>query len=71
MSPLPPKTYLSFSSTLATALSSGSYIKPKPVVKEGEAVNPFENGQMEGAMDGMKKQAVMMCVRLCSRSVSH
>lgn len=58
LSPLPPKTYLSFSSHIASALSSGSYLKPKAASKEGEMPNPLEN--MDGAMDGMKKQAVMM-----------
>jgi len=62
LSPLPPKTYLAFSGALATALSSGAYLKPKVVQKEGEVANPFEGAGMEGAMDAMKKQGVMMCV---------
>jgi len=60
LSPLPPKTYLAFSSSLANALSSGVYLKPKVAQKEGEVQNPFESAGMEGAMDGMKKQGIMM-----------
>ena len=60
LSPLPPKTYLAFSSSLAQALSSGVYLKPKAVQKEGEVANPFEAAGMDGAMEGMKKQGIMM-----------
>jgi hypothetical protein len=44
---------------LSAALASGSYLKPE-VSKEGEAQNPLEMPGMDNAMDGMKKQAVMM-----------
>lgn len=65
LSPLPPATYRSFSSALSASLSAGEWIRPKAVSKDGEeesVPNPFEGAGMEGAMDGMKKQAVMMCV---------
>jgi hypothetical protein len=64
LSPLPPSTYRALSNTFAAALSSGEYLKTKPKSKEGEetAQNPFEAANMDGAMEGMKKQAVMMCV---------
>ncbi|WWD21138.1 hypothetical protein CI109_105619 [Kwoniella shandongensis] len=62
LSPLPPSQYKSFTSSLARGLSSGEYLKPAPASESEDAgpQNPFESGQMEGAMDGMKKQAVMM-----------
>jgi hypothetical protein len=59
-SPLPPATYLSFSQQFAHNLDSGDYLKPKVESQEGAPPNPFEGGQMDGMMDGMKKQAVMM-----------
>ncbi|WRT69019.1 uncharacterized protein IL334_006001 [Kwoniella shivajii] len=61
LSPLPPAQYKSFSVSSASALSSGEYLKPSPQ-KEDDAgpANPFENGQMDTMMDGMKKQGVMM-----------
>lgn len=61
LSPLPPPIYLSFSNQFTQNLSSGDYLKPKPESQDGPA-NPFEGGQMDGMMDGMKKQAVMMYV---------
>ena len=60
LSPLPPSTYLAFSNQFAQNLDSGDYLKPKPESQEGAPPNPFEGGQMDGMMDGMKKQAVMM-----------
>lgn len=63
LSPLPPAMYRSFSSALSLSLASGEWMRPKAVSKDGEeesVPNPFEGAGMEGAMDGMKKQAVMM-----------
>ncbi|ORY20534.1 integral membrane protein DUF106-domain-containing protein, partial [Naematelia encephala] len=62
LSPLPPLAYRSLSAHYASCLSSGEYLKPKTdsVAKEGETPNPLEMPGMEGAMDGIKKQAVMM-----------
>ncbi|OCF54528.1 hypothetical protein L486_08078 [Kwoniella mangroviensis CBS 10435] len=62
LSPLPPTQYRSFSTSFAAALSSGEYLKPTPK-KEGDdaaPANPFDNGQMDSMMEGMKKQGVMM-----------
>ncbi|RXK37869.1 hypothetical protein M231_04867 [Tremella mesenterica] len=62
LSPLYPSQYKAFSVSLAAALSSGGYLKEeKP--KEGEedkVQNPFDPANMDGMMDGMKNQAVMM-----------
>ncbi|KAL7421361.1 hypothetical protein Q5752_004246 [Cryptotrichosporon argae] len=58
LSPLAPAQYRAFSSATAEALSSGAYLKPAGGTDE--PANPLEGAQMEGAMDGMKKQAVMM-----------
>ncbi|KIR26668.1 hypothetical protein I307_02016 [Cryptococcus deuterogattii 99/473] len=61
LSPLPPASYKALSGSLAGSLSSGEYIKPTPESKENASpANPFEGAGMENAMDGMKKQAVMM-----------
>jgi hypothetical protein len=63
LSPLPPTTYQSFSSQFTTNLTSGKYLKPKAEPKAGDSdmpQNPFEGGQMDSMMDGMKKQGVMM-----------
>ena len=62
-SPLHPSQYRAFSTSIAAALTSGDYLKPKPK-EESSAANPFEGAQMEGMMDGLKKQAVMMCASL-------
>ncbi|WWC91254.1 uncharacterized protein L201_006197 [Kwoniella dendrophila CBS 6074] len=61
LSPLHPAQYRSFSTSFASALASGEYLKPvvKKADDEGPA-NPFDNGQMDNMMDGMKKQGVMM-----------
>ncbi|ORX39111.1 integral membrane protein DUF106-domain-containing protein [Kockovaella imperatae] len=59
-SPLSPAAYRSISAAHSTVLTSGQYLKIKPKPKEGEIPNPFEGGGMENAMEGMKKQAVMM-----------
>ncbi|WVQ75515.1 hypothetical protein IAR50_005140 [Cryptococcus sp. DSM 104548] len=61
LSPIPPAAYKALSVSLAAALSSDEYIKPEDVKKDGEGPsNPLEGAGMESAMDGMKKQAVMM-----------
>lgn len=60
LSPLPPAEYRAFSSELAEGLNAGRWLKPKPDAEEEADKNPFEQAGMEGAMDGMKKQAVMM-----------
>ena len=62
LSPLQPATYQAFTSTLTHSLASGEYLKTKPPSKEGEesVQNPLEAAGMDGAMEGMKKQAVMM-----------
>ncbi|KAF8528772.1 integral membrane protein DUF106-domain-containing protein [Hysterangium stoloniferum] len=63
-SPLPPTFYKAISASLWHAFHSGKYLKDGPP-KEGDApptpasilTNP---DQMDGMMDGMKKQVVMM-----------
>ncbi|WVO15384.1 hypothetical protein L204_103041 [Cryptococcus depauperatus] len=61
LSPLPPAAYKALSVSLASALSGNDYIKTTPESKGDDApVNPLEGAGMENAMDGMKKQAVMM-----------
>ncbi|WVQ81262.1 hypothetical protein IAT38_003385 [Cryptococcus sp. DSM 104549] len=61
LSPLPPSAYKALSTSLAASLSSGEYLKPEPAAKESDSPpNPLEGAGMENAMDGMKKQAVMM-----------
>lgn len=63
LSPLPPAQYKSFTSSLSAGFSAGEWLRAKPKTESQDAVaNPFEAGGMDGAMDGMKKQAVMMCV---------
>ncbi|KAF8592675.1 transmembrane protein [Ramaria rubella] len=63
-SPLPPSYYKSLSASLWHAFETGIYLKDGPP-KDGDAPtapgNPLSNpDQMEGMMDGMKKQMVMM-----------
>jgi hypothetical protein len=60
LSPLPPATYRAISSELADGLVAGKWLKPQPDSEQDGPQNPFEQAGMEGAMDGMKKQAVMM-----------
>jgi hypothetical protein len=63
LSPLPPTLYTSLSTTLHNQLSTGALVSaPAPAAKAQEGpVNPLgDPAQMEGMMDGMKKQAVMM-----------
>lgn len=49
------------STALSSALKDGSYIKPKAQAAASDTpANPLEGGQMEGMMDMMKNQAVMM-----------
>lgn len=65
LSPLPPAMYQAFSSHLTAALNSGEYLKASSEAekeKQAQDANPLEMPGMDGAMDGIKKQAVMMCV---------
>ncbi|KAG9089661.1 ER membrane complex subunit 3 [Ceratobasidium sp. UAMH 11750] len=63
-SPLPPATYKSISQHLSQAFTAGTFLKdgpPKPDEKPAGPVNPLSDPtQMEGMMDGMKQQFVMM-----------
>ena len=59
LSPLYPAQYESFSRSLAVSLRSGEYLQDVKPKEEAEQ-NPFEMANMDGMMDGMKKQAVMM-----------
>ena len=65
-SPLPPRHYRALSSHLIQAFIAGSYLKDGPPSDDPDApkpgpVNPLTDpGAMEGMMDGMKKQMVMM-----------
>lgn len=62
--PIPPAAYTAMSTSLATALRSGAYVKPalsEDPDKAAAPVNPLmDPTQMDGMMDGLKKQAVMM-----------
>lgn len=62
--PLPPAQYTALSDSLIASLQSGEYLKPAPVKDsktDAGPVNPLSDpSQMEGMMDGIKKQAVMM-----------
>lgn len=64
--PLPPAAYTSLSTSLSAALRSGAYVRSKEDAaasnKDNAALgNPLmDPTQMEGMMEGMKKQAVMM-----------
>lgn len=60
LSPLPPATYRAISSELADGLVAGKWLKPQVDSEEEGEKNPFEQAGMENAMEGMKKQAVMM-----------
>lgn len=71
LSPLPPQAYIALSNSLTADLSSGKYLRSKPAPKEDDLpANPFEAGNLEGAMEGMKKQAVMMSVGLLCFSLT-
>jgi hypothetical protein len=63
-SPLPPIAYRSISQHLSQAFSDGTFLKdgpPKPDDKSMGPPNPLTDPtQMEGMMDGMKQQFVMM-----------
>jgi hypothetical protein len=64
LSPLPPAAYTAMSTSISSALRAGAYVKPKDA-EEAEPSNAMGNPlmdptQMEGMMDGLKKQAVMM-----------
>lgn len=43
---------------------NGKWLKPKAESEDDSEKNPFEAAGMDGAMEGMKKQAVMMYVHL-------
>jgi hypothetical protein len=62
--PIPPAAYTAMSTSLVTALRSGAYVKPalsEDPDKADAPVNPLmDPTQMDGMMDGLKKQAVMM-----------
>lgn len=52
---------------ISAGLLSGAYLKPvaKKENDDGMPPNPLTDpSQMEGMMDGLKKQGVMMCVRV-------
>jgi hypothetical protein len=58
---LPPSSFQSRKAFLTEALSNGSYLQPKDKEEKEGPKNPFEPaGGMDGMMDGMKKQMVMM-----------
>ncbi|KAF9519544.1 hypothetical protein BS47DRAFT_1336989 [Hydnum rufescens UP504] len=65
-SPLPPHYYRALSSHLIQSFTLGTYLKDGPPSNNPDApkpgpVNPLSDpGAMEGMMDGMKKQMVMM-----------
>ncbi|SNX87284.1 related to AIM27 - member of a transmembrane complex required for efficient folding of proteins in the ER [Melanopsichium pennsylvanicum] len=58
---LPPTSFLTRKAFLTESLSNGTYLQPKKEDKSEGPKNPFESaGGMDGMMDGMKKQMVMM-----------
>lgn len=57
---LPPTSFSSRKTFLTNALSSGSYLHPKVDKESDGPKNPFEGGGIDGMMEGMKKQMVMM-----------
>ncbi|KDQ20633.1 hypothetical protein BOTBODRAFT_26639 [Botryobasidium botryosum FD-172 SS1] len=62
-SPLPPSQYRAISSHLTKAFAGGTYLKdgPRSPDAPSKAPNPLTDpSAMEGMMDGMKKQMVMM-----------
>lgn len=63
-SPLPPYQYRALSSHLNQAFTDGTYLKdgpPDPNEPKSAPGNPLADpSAMEGMMDGMKKQMVMM-----------
>lgn len=60
LSPLDPALFRSFVTSYGAALSSGNYIRPKPPKEQQEQMPFGDPTQMDGMMEGMKKQAVMM-----------
>lgn len=58
LSPLHPEQYRALSTSTASALASGEYLKPE--AESTDPANPFDPGNMDTMMEGMKKQAVMM-----------
>jgi hypothetical protein len=65
LSTIPPAAYNAMSTALSVALRSGAYVKPAASEEtekaSAAAVNPLmDPSQMDGMMDGLKKQAVMM-----------
>lgn len=68
--PLPPLTFQALASHLSLAFQKGAYLKLKPTFdadgqmiepEKAAAPNPLSDpNAMEGMMDGMKKQVVMM-----------
>jgi len=63
-SPVPPAHYRAMSQYLQDAFAEGSFLKDGPQKEGQEPKNPLEAmsdpSQMEGMMEGMKKQMVMM-----------
>ncbi|EKD02550.1 hypothetical protein A1Q2_03146 [Trichosporon asahii var. asahii CBS 8904] len=69
LSPLDPALFRSFVTSNGQALTSGEYLRPKP--KDQEQQMPFgDPTQMDGMMDGMKKQAVMITSTCSSADTS-
>lgn len=65
LSTIPPAAFNAMSTALSVALRSGAYVKVAAVEEtektSAAAVNPLmDPSQMDGMMDGLKKQAVMM-----------
>ena len=62
--------YHSFTSGTSASLAAGEWLKPKSKAAEDEGPkNPLEGAGMDNAMEGMKKQAVMMYVQLHLSSI--
>jgi ER membrane protein complex subunit 3 len=63
-SPIPPPTYRAISQNLSAAFSAGTFLKDGPRDPDAPSSgvpNPLTDpSAMEGMMDGMKKQMVMM-----------
>lgn len=63
-SPIPPAFYRSITNHLTQAYTAGTYLKdgpPLPGDEKSGPTNPFgDPAAMDGMMDGMKKQMVMM-----------
>lgn len=71
LSPLPPSQYTALSSHLSDSFAQGAYLKTPPKLDSSGAIieptgsvappNPLTDpGAMDGMMEGMKKQMVMM-----------